>query len=206
MLKVYYQFSRYNDDGLIRRSRKKLSRSFVKQFMQMMYVGLKTYATTTATDSINTSRVIYYPYQFVSVHPGGNAARFWANEGNYVGLANMYKVGIHVGTGTSAVGMTDAALATEIDNGTGAGELEYLSCHADNYTISAPNATFTLERYFRNSSGDSIDINEVGVYSTTSGQTTSIYSLQIIRDLVAPAETVADGEYLKVTYTFQVSV
>ena len=202
MLKVYVQFSRYNkDQSLKSQSRKKLSRSFVKNFLMQLANHLSTgFGTNAMIDTLLTSQTNQFG-GFEAWHSGGNADFSSNVDYIYLGYQTAARKGIIVGSGVGAVAMTDAYMGTIINNGTDSGYLEYLSCSVSDYTESDPNASFILERFLRNGSGDTVTINEVGVVI---GDAYAYRTFMIIRDLVSPAETVADGEYLKITYTFQI--
>ena len=96
---------------------------------------------------------------------------------------------------------TDFQLATEIDDGTSSGQLEHFPCSGTGLTISAPTGSFVMERLFRNSSGGSIAISEVGIYVIG----TISFEFCIIRDLVSPAFTINNGEYMRIVYTLSIT-
>ena len=201
MLKTYIQIFKYSDKGLIYKSRKKLSRSFIKAFMGLLYgrfsgenIG-STFVTVEGSVASNQGT----SYSFYSAGASDSLTDL-----TYTYTQARRQVGIHLGTGTAAVQLIDRAMAIEIAKGTGTGELEYLGTTGTETVVSAPNASFTLEAYFRNGSGGSIDINEMGVYSSSQYSSVS-WRFCIIRDLVSPAVTIADSEYLKVVYTFTIT-
>jgi hypothetical protein len=111
--------------------------------------------------------------------------------------------GIWVGTGNTAVAVSDYTLDTKIDHGTGAGELDY---NANTYiaaTISGDNIVYKVYRTFANGSGGPITIEEVGLIA----KTVDPYYYLILRDTkdangVALSIAVPDGQTATVTYTF----
>jgi hypothetical protein len=112
--------------------------------------------------------------------------------------------GILIGTGTAAVSAQDYYLATRINHGTGAGEMEYFGGIINGVVISGSDSYFDIERIFRNGSGNPIIIKEYGFSAIA-----RFYPTLIIRDSYSDAGdwvTVADGEYLKVTYRIKVTV
>ena len=136
-------------------------------------------------------------------YEGGNATT-GAGEVTWSSATNN---GIVVGTGTTAVAPTDYQLATQVVDGVSASTLEHFPCGGSALTTSAPTSSFTLERLFRNSSGGSITINEVGVYATANRLGASDLShFCIIRDLVSPGFAVANGEYMRIVYTITLTV
>lgn len=207
MLKLYYRISKYNENGLIKRGRKRRSHSFVKAFTQALQAHFDGVTVSAVISVDNTSTTINIGAGPTAVHPGGynNWTSFESWVNNPPSLHGGDDIGIVVGTATDALAIADNDLGSIIPHGTSADTLEYLSCAAGDHTESDPNASWTLERFFRNSSGGTITINEVGVYADMYGSSvTCLYNYCIVRDLVSPAETVNDGEYLKVTYTFQI--
>lgn len=118
--------------------------------------------------------------------------------------------GIVVGTGTTAVAPTDYQLATQVLDGITSGTLEHFTCAATNFTTAGLTASFDIERLFRNSSGGTITLNEVGIYSAMaqfSAQVnfTAIDHFCIIRDIVSPGFAVLNGEYARIVYTISVT-
>lgn len=102
--------------------------------------------------------------------------------------------------------------------GTAQAEFEYSGCEIFGYTVADPNAEFKIRRLFTNNSGESITVNEVGIYAMATRKKTcdydymatrhigSVHPICIARDIVSPAIAVADGEVLAVTYTPQITV
>jgi len=205
MLKAYFQLARYNDNGLIKKTRKKLSRSFVKGFMQMLYAAFGNASINAITNK--NELIAIYTDAFGGGSSFGGSTIFDSNQsipssGFLVttGYANGDFLGIVVGTGTTPVDIADAYVLIPIEDGTSTSQLEYLGSSGYGYTVSDPNASFVLERYFRNSSGGTITINEVGVCISNDK-----HSYLVIRDIVSPGEAVGNGEYLKITYTIQIT-
>ena len=114
---------------------------------------------------------------------------------------NPDNAGIQVGTGNTAVTLTDYKLQTAVLHGTAAGKMLKHGTYTRNYVTGATTSSFDLECMFLNSSGGSITIKEVGVYGYS-----STYYFCVIRDVLASTVQVDDNEYLLVTYTIQVAV
>ena len=213
MLKVYHQFFLYDKNNkLIKKTRKRKSRSFLKQFLQIFY-GF-CYAVNTIKDIVGSNRTIggYTGYlggafHFNSYNTGGSICYSLSPYSHF--QITSCNGGIIVGISNQAVAITDNALITPILHGTTTGTLEYLGSSVKSLTINAGTntATFNVERLFRNSSGNNIDIQEVGLYSTAEGESNYqyVWMFCILRDIVSPAFTVANGEYLKATYTFSIT-
>lgn len=215
MLKAYHQFFLYDKDNkLIKKSRKRKSKSFVKQFIQNLYCFISDIGLTSSVKdtSANLRTCQVSIRTFLSSHPGGT---FWFGQGEpqyyweYTWPTYSDTIGIIVGTSNQAVAITDYSLISPIAHGTSIGTLEYLNCGVTTPIINAGTntATFTVNRLFRNSSGFTISIQEIALYgyNTYIPSTTYGYPTCMLRDIVSPAFDIANGEYLKATYTFSIT-
>jgi hypothetical protein len=112
-------------------------------------------------------------------------------------------VGIVVGinTGDIPVSSTDYALTTKILEGITTGKLEHSAHTFTDVVVSPPSASYTVSRIFRNSSGGSIIIKEIGIAACYYNTDPSVW----VRDVLAIPVTMLNGDYLKVTYTFQIT-
>jgi len=116
--------------------------------------------------------------------------------------------GVIVGTSSTAVAVADDNLVAPIANGASAGQFVYYGCWGLNYATGASSASFDIERIFKNSSGGSIVVAEIGMYAGwafggSGGE--GEYTFCILRDVLGATVTVLNGEYLKVKYTITVS-
>lgn len=213
MLRSYFQCFAYDQEiSYLRRTHKKRSQSFVQAFLKLSYCYLSTSAGNIAITDIDGSDAPQgggtgdgsAKLYATAAGRGGGSIRPYYNAASNSEPTNSYRLGIVVGTGTTSVTPQDYALATQITDGTTSGKLEYFTCAGSSLTISAPTGSFTLERLFRNSSGASITINEVGIYvGAKSFADNDEYCA--IRDLVSPGFAVANGEYMRVVYTISVT-
>lgn len=83
-------------------------------------------------------------------------------------------------------------------------ELEYGGTEIVGMSFSNPNGQFTIRRYFTNSSGSSVTVNEVGIQAM--GQIVDVYPFLIARDVVSPGVEVAAGQILRATYVPSITV
>ena len=95
--------------------------------------------------------------------------------------------------------------------GRSSGELHYGGCELDDLTISDPDGEFTIRRYLKNKSGESREVNEVGIYAAghdCRGTTESgnIFVFLIAHDVLVSPITVAATELLRATYVPQITV
>ena len=211
MLKSYFQIVAYDDRmSRLRQTPRRRSRSFLQAFLKLHFRLLDQTTSITITDISGTSRSVATgsATHVFSLRATG-CGRAGANLINNL-IAGYTKLtsddmGIVAGTGTTAVTPTDFALATQVADGITSGTLEHFPSSGGALTISAPTGSFTLERLFRNSSGGGITVNEVGVYASLNSTTNLTYSTGIIRDLVSPGFSVANGEYMRIIYTISVT-
>lgn len=220
MLKTYFQISAHDDTmHRLRGTRRRRSRSFVHQFLELMYQPLTNGLANAVNDITSTTRSLTagndtFYVALLSTAPGrAGASQAWRQTGHRTTtpadeMSSSSNNGIVVGTGTTAVTPTDMVLATPIADGTASGQLEYFPCGASSFTVAAPTASFKLERLFRNSSGGTITLNEVGIYSACGNRPfflTDHYHFCIIRDLVSPGFAISNGEYARIQYTLSVT-
>jgi len=185
-IKVYHQLTVRDANGkIVKRTRKRLSRSFVLQFLQIIEVCTLESAVS-IKDTGNVSRS-------VSMH---------ANNLNAAGAAGEGDNGIVVGTGTGAESNTDIALGTIIAHGAGSGQLNYGIQSKTAAAVVGANVDYIMTRTFTNASGASITVQEVGIYANT---TSTNYKTCILRDLTG-AVAVGNGQTLTVDITLRTTV
>ena len=183
-----------NRDGEIIERQEMLSRSFVKQFLQLMWVScvrvssgyrMKDYWVRDVDGDLD-------PVQVAS-------SSFQTNAG-----PNVDTYGILVGTGTTTPTIDDYRMEIPISHGIGAGQLQYSAVTFGAPTSDGSVSHFTITRDFSNASGSPITVREVGlvVYFQRMGSGASYYLT--IRDAVNI--TIPDGETLTVNYRLQATV
>jgi hypothetical protein len=119
------------------------------------------------------------------------------------------RLGVVIGSGSTAVAPNDYALGTQIRSGEKPGTILYCGTSIHSLSINATTdvGSFNVLGIFHNVSGGSIDVNEVGVYATgdTTGQGyPDIYGYCILRDTISTV-ALADEEFLEVEYTISIS-
>jgi hypothetical protein len=120
--------------------------------------------------------------------------------------AGVDNQGIMVGSGVDAESFEDYSLASQITNGTGAGQLSYVASepHAINYDPVTRILKNDLVRYFNNNSGGNVSVNEVALHLHT--YKGGMWPLGIVsRDKLASTITIPDTGQLRVTYTIQLT-
>ena len=201
MLSLFIQREVFDPNMRLISSRAELSRSFIKNFLGILYrnMGRLTFSLRDvdgSTRSLDEDDVMMHC-------PMAQGGGFVFTQYSYIDQWG-YKIGIGLGTGTAVVSARDYCIAAIIPHGTGVGEIKYFGGNINDVVIDGSDAYFDIERIFQNGSGSSIIIKEFGL-AVIAGD----YSTLIIRDAYSDAgdwTTVADGEYLKVTYRIKVTV
>jgi hypothetical protein len=124
---------------------------------------------------------------------------------NFVTTTMANNRGIVLGTGSTAESFSDITLATPIANGTGAGELIYGVCSNSLVVSNTTTSNFSewlLIRYFENKSGSNINVNEVGLVSNATINSTNQVYLFDRRVLATPVE-VADNAIVTAIWKFR---
>jgi len=124
----------------------------------------------------------------------------------YRAPANEDLWGIVIGSGDTAETFEDYACASQIANGTGAGQMSYIESepHDINYNAGTKTLSNTFVRYFNNNSGGSIDVKEVALVNRNNLKSYQ-YKVLMSRDVLGATVTIPDTGQLKVTYTIQLT-
>jgi len=190
-LKVYYQIFIHDKNGkLVRKTRKRRSRSFVIQFLEIMYSMFIETTTFTVTNLAGTE----------DIWLGSSTPRALA-------IAGETEAGILVGSGITPPTNNDFILANQIAHGSGSGQLQYGSQAFIAPSVVGLNVDIICTRPFANGSGAIITVREIGfaVGEGTSAPTTTTGRL-IIRDVLPTEKNVSPLETLTVQYTFRTTV
>ena len=187
-------------DGSIREHRVMKSKSFVRQFLDLLMVqaGMVNEASYHEIRDVNNTLIA------VAFSGETFATDAAANDDTY---------GIMVGTGNTAPTISDYALETKIDDGVGAGELQYGGVTYGLPTSSATESHFTITRDFSNASGGAITVEEIGLYVRAEYAWLGAYAdrtdiltnypiFMTIRDVTGGIE-IPNGETLTVNYRLQ---
>lgn len=112
--------------------------------------------------------------------------------------------GIVIGTSSTSPSFADYALGSKISNGSNSGEMIYGSSTAStNVSNTTTNTTeWYITRWFKNESGSSISVSEVGLSSNATIASTNAVFLFDRRVFGSPV-TVNDGEILTVNWKFK---
>jgi hypothetical protein len=203
-------------DGKVLQYGKHPMKSFVANFISILYGLLKpSGGTALSSSTLTTSPSI--------TKPDGTTANAYVEDypaGNYSGgtpmaclaPANDSSYGIVVGSGTNAVTISDYKLASQIVQGTGAGQLIHNASsvsYSVDTSVTPAVLNIALSRTFTNSSGGSINITEVGIIARTYWKYATASIVQdikylIARDLLPTTYTVPNGASANVIITIKV--
>ena len=178
--------------GKITEQRVLKSKSFVRQFLELLWVQANLLHVDSAysiRDTGNTLRAIRF---------SGYLFRAGAGSG-------VVTYGISVGTGTTAPTINDYVIQTAIAHGTGAGQLQFSAVTFGAPASDSTTSQFTITRNFANGSGGAITVNEIGLYVYALGDGTAYYFMTI-RDVISGGISVPNGQTLTVNYRLQAVV
>ena len=183
-------------DGKIRERRVVKSRSYVRQFFDLLMVQMNSVAELVPAgirDTGNIEREICV-----------SAFNFACNA-----VANTDSYGIQVGTGNTAPTISDCKLQTQIAHGSGAGQLQYGGVTFGLPTSDITQSHFTVTRNFSNQSGNPITVYEIGLvvkgdipepWQVSKYSIATQYYFLTIRDVIASGISILNGETLTVNY------
>ena len=178
-------------DGKVTEHRVMRSESYVRQFLELLWVVMNHLPGTvplSMKDTTNVARDVYEDYK----------------NFNCDGIADDDTLGIIAGTGTTAPTIDDYVIETIIAHGNAAGQLEYSSHVIAAVASDATTSQLTITRNFANASGGEITVTEIALY--VHGFDGATKDFMVIRDVIAGGIAVPDGQTLTVNYREQVVV
>ena len=181
----------FDRDGKVISHKKKPSRSFVRGFNHILCAQIRQESTPDPViPTKNTGGAL--------VNLRNSSACLRAD-----GPVGIDDYGIVVGTSNQAVDIEDYALIAAVAEGVGAGQMNHQAGSATYLGVAAGVSSFTVDRSILNNSGDTINIEEVGIYVTATRTPTIATYVMVMRDLVSQA--VPDGGGITVTYTIRIA-
>lgn len=181
-IKAFIHWTNYDKDGNIIGESEHEANSLVKAFLAHLLAHLSTSTVASIPDTTNTSRSV-------------------ANSSSWsiTGTSGAGTQGIVVGTGTTAVTLTDYNIQTAIVHGTGDGQLSYGGVTFDSsLTTSGSTLYFNISRTFTNNSGSNITINEVGLITASTNK--------FLLDRTLSTNTINNGNSSTCTYKISITV
>jgi len=192
---VFLHVYNYDDEDRLTQRLIQRSDSFLPNFMGMLYSQMNSPYNGSGTSGSGPNT-------------GGTSEPFIDKYSNYINAEGFATndasgdatYGLQVGTGTAANSTSTYALASQIVNGTGSGQLSYGS---HSYSWGTGATSTIVERPFSNGSGASITVSEVGLAfkSNSSG-----YDFIMTRDVLSSSVTIANGGNANFQYTISITV
>lgn len=188
-MKGYYVIEVRDRNGKLRRRFRRKSHSYVQQWNELICVQVGYKLNLSIKDTGGTDRDVDKNLTTLQSNaPAANA-----------------DYGIVVGTGNTAVTISDYALETICAEGTGTNQLNYQACTIADASVSGSECSFTVTRSAINNSGITITVKEIGLYCLGHDGIAGRYFLGL-RDVLASTVDVPDGGAITVVYTIKVSV
>jgi len=185
-IKAHLIWKIFDKDGNLKSEREHEANSLVKAFIANICACANRGTVTGLADTSNTSRDI----------AGSTGYDFFVSA-----ASNDDNLGVVVGTGTTAVTVTDYALETQIAHGTGAGQLAYGASTVNGLITDGSTIYFNVSRVFTNNSGSSITVNEVGLYANIASA-----SYYYMLDRTLSTQAIADTDTATCVYRLSVTV
>jgi hypothetical protein len=187
--------------GKITEQRAIKSHSFLKQFLQILYVKFNMLGNWTVSST-------YTPYgtlgTTIAIKDITNADRNVSHVNIYefqcIGAITSVTSGIIIGTGVTAPTITDYKIETIIPHAT----MNYSAVTWGNPASDATTSQFTITRNFANVSGGDVTVNEIALYVWAYSGGAKDFC--IIRDVIAGGITVPNGQTLTINYRIQVVI
>jgi len=181
-------------DGKVTEQRVLKSKSFVRQFLELLWViayQISGTAPQSIRDTGNTLRNVYSHAESFGCNAGAGITSFGpvvgTDDGTLVPLnIDNYRLGNII--------LHDAAPPT-------AGQLQYGAVTFGAPASDATTSQFTITRNFANASGGAITVNEIGLYVI--GYDGSNRYFMTIRDVIGGGIPVPNGQTLTVNYRLQ---
>lgn len=188
-IKGYYTVEVKDKNGKLLRRLKGRSRSYVRQFIDILYTQFGSKTGVTVKDTGGIDRSCDYRDMNLAVSSAENNSDY----------------GILVGGGTTAVTISDYNIESQYAHGTGANQMYHYAVTFTAPSVSGPVCSFVVQRVIGNQSGATITVREIGIGGMFYGDTGTRYAL-LVRDILASPLSVPDGGAITVTYTLAVSV
>ena len=198
-----------DEDGKVTDHRVMESKSFVRQFLELLYAQMQQYYWGGSSQPYRET-VLYMTNRNGSKRPVVACYSYQDSIFNCDGGVGDTNIGIMAGTGTTVPNIDDYALESQCGHGSGVGQLSHGAVTFGLPTSDATTSHFTITRDFSNSSGALITVNEVGLYVVAlavqhNGSAQSAYFM-IIRDMISGGVDVPNGQTLTINYREQATV
>lgn len=199
-VKVYYQWFDAKGHPI---SRKRLCRSFVKQFLQLLE-SMTAHAYGSSSDLVSITDTSNAAKSIIVTGGAALATAYAYNRFASEASSGITTYGLLVGTGNTAPTVSNYAMETLIANGTGAGQLSYGATAVGAATPSGSNVILAIARSFTNGTANPITVLEIGwAVSNIDTAAAQCYFL-VLRDL--STQTINAGVTSTLTLTVVTTV
>lgn len=182
-------------NGKVTEKRVLKSKSFVRQFLELLWIQVFPIPEAVLYNMRDTSNVLQ--------NICNSSFTFAAND-----VAGSILFGAVVGTGAVAPTINDYHLGTIILHDAApptAGRLQYGAVTFGAPASDATTSQFTITRNFANASGGAITVNEIGLYVKAYLYNVTYYCMTI-RDVIGGGILVPNGQTLTVNYRLQATI
>ena len=186
-LQIYIQREIRDNKGRLISFKKQESNSLVRAFLDILYCQVTQGSLISVVDTSNIARTVVT----------------YATDLALTGGAGNDVFGVLVGSGSTAVSVTDYKLATQILNGSTSGKLNHLTTTMTQPATIGTTHSFTIARGFTNVSGSPVSVSEVGLVAAGH---VGAGDLWFLIDRTLMSFVIAHNATGTVTYTIQVSV
>ena len=191
-LEAYIEVKVRDRFGKVIVRRKKRSRSFVRAFNHALCAQIRQ--ETTPNPAITTKDTA-----------GANQNLRNAGGPFYADApAANATYGAVIGTDNTPVDIENFQMGAKCGEGTGANQVNHQACTVAYLGVAAGVSSFKVERSFLNNSGDTINVEEIGVYTMATRVGAVTIYIMVLRDLYSLA--IPDGGGMSVTYTIRIAV
>lgn len=189
---LYYGMKLEKNGKVIKQAKKRVCKSFVKQFLQFLLLDFSSTRNNGVSmrDITNTYRT-NLTGTYLLVHSEAVAS------------SGTSSVGIVVGNSDTAVLATDYKLWGQIAHGTSSTQLQYGASVVGEPTTDATSSFITFTRVFTNASGGIVAVKEIGLYFAIYGGESG--SFMAVRDVLPATINVPIAGTLTINYTMKIT-
>jgi hypothetical protein len=148
------------------------------------------------------------PYYNGAIPRAAGGTYYGSQAGTILGGDGQAYFGIQVGTDNTAESFESSDLGAYVVNGTGSGQMSYAAMEAPTPSYNSGDKKWSVvyTRIMNNNSGDTINVNECGIFCLwLYGSSQSYSSFLVCRDVLVSPVAVADTAQLTVTYTIEMT-
>ena len=194
--RLWYKAIVRDRNGKVLSQEEKRSRSFLGLWNKMVWAqmtGAPFPGSLAVTD-------IYGSLWALGV--GTSGYNFRMNAG-----AENPSMGIVIGTSNTPVAISDYQMGALINQGLGAGQMDYMAQVINASVVAEPSCDFFMSRQMANNSGGLITVRESGIYVMMERSLSPFWTAYgcVVRDVFTTPQDVPDGGGITLEYTLRVT-